>query len=112
MLWWLHGVVVTVVSQRRRWSCHIVLQGLRSVAVSVMVAWLDNDYGRWWWQQRSCRVMLWWLHGIAWQSQSHGLTVAVAGGGGGGHSCIMEAAVVVPRHVAVAAWHGGRGHMA
>jgi hypothetical protein len=82
------------------------------MAVAVVVAWLDNDCGRWWWQWQLCRVVLQWLRGVAWQSQSHGLTVAVAGGGGGGHGCITEAAVVMPRHVAVAAWRGGCGHMA
>jgi len=38
--------------------------------------------------------------------------VAVAGGGSGGHDCFTEAVAVVPRCVVVAAWHGGRGHMA
>jgi hypothetical protein len=105
-------VAVAVASQRRRQLCHIVLQGLHSVAVAVVVAWLDDDCGRWWWWQRSCRVVLRWLHGMAWQLQLHGLTVAVAGGGGSGHGCIMEAAVVVLHCVAVAAWHGGCSCMA
>ena len=108
------AAVVTVMLRRRWWSCRVILWGLRGVAVMVVVAWLDNDCGRWWWWRRSCHVVLQWLHGVVWQSQLHGLTVAVAGGGSGSHSRIMEAAVVVPRCVAVAAWCGGCGcgHMA
>jgi hypothetical protein len=49
---------------------------------------------------------------MAWRSWSHGLMVAMVGGGYGGHSHITEAAVVMLRHVAVAAWHGGCGCMA
>ena len=57
-------------------------------------------------------MALWWLCGVAWQLQLHGLMVAVAGGGGGGHSCITEAVVVMLRRVVVAAWRGSRSHMA
>jgi hypothetical protein len=77
-----------------------------------MVAWLNDDCGRWWWQWQLCHVVLWWLRGVVWQSQSHGLMVAVAGSGGGGHGHVIEVVVVVLRHVVVAVWHGGRGHMA
>ena len=42
-------------------------------------------------------------------SQSHGLTVVVAGDGCGGCGHVMEVAVVMPRHVAVAVWRGGHG---
>jgi len=38
--------------------------------------------------------------------------VAVAGGGSSGHGRVMEVVAVMPRHVAVAVWHGSRGHMA
>jgi hypothetical protein len=81
MAWWswLHGltvaVVVMVASQRWRWLCCIVLWWLRGVVVTVVVAWLDDGCGRWWQQWRSCHVVLQWLHDVAWWSQSHGLMV-------------------------------------
>jgi hypothetical protein len=46
---------------------------------------------------------------MAWWLRLHGLTVAMVGGGCGSCSRITEVAVVVPRRVAVAVWHGGRG---
>jgi hypothetical protein len=55
-------------------SCHVVLRWLCGVAVAVAL----------WRRQPSCHVVLRWLHDMAWRSQSHGLTVAVAVGGGGG----------------------------
>ena len=50
---------------------------------------------------------------MAWQSQSHSLTVAVAGGGCGGCGHIMAVAVVL-HYIAVAMWCSSysRGHMA
>jgi hypothetical protein len=36
--------------------------------------------------------------------------MAVAGGGGGSRGHVTEAAAVMPRRVAVAAWCGSRGH--
>ena len=49
---------------------------------------------------------------MAWQSQLHGLIVAVAGGGSSGHGHVTEVAAVMLRHVAVAVWRSSRGYMA
>jgi hypothetical protein len=52
MVWqlWSHGltvaVAVVVMSRRWQWSCRIVLWWLHGVVVTVMVAWLDDGYGR------------------------------------------------------------------
>ena len=48
---------------------------------------------------------------VAWQSWSHGLTVAVAGGSSS-HGRVMEVVAVMLCCVVVAAWHGSHGYMA
>jgi len=53
----------------------------------------------------SCRVAV-----AAWRGMA--VTVTWLDGGCGGYGCVMEAVVVMPHHVAVAAWCGGRSHMA